>query len=208
MACLALRNATCSVSFGARLSAGAGTNGLQAASLPALCQRVPPMPLAASSPAARPAGRRVLLLAGWALVLAAVLHLLIPLLGPEAYSWTGAPRRLVEMARAGSWRPLLSCLVIASLLYGAALYAFSGAGSIRRLPALRGVLALLGLGLLLRGVGFVLLAYGNPMQLAQVCGRCDSANAFVWSTSLLCTLLGVAFVWGLVALRATSRQGD
>lgn len=149
-------------------------------------------------------GQRTLLWAAWALVLAALLHLLIPLFGPEAYSWTGAPRRLVEQAYTGAWRPLISCLVIAALLCGAAAYAFSGAGRIRRLPALHAVLALLGLGLLLRGAGFILLAYVRPFELARVCGRCDSANAFVWSTSLLCTLLGVAFVWGLVALRAAS----
>ena len=57
--------------------------------------------------------------------------------GPDWYALFGAPQGLVILARAGSRRAPISCLIIAAILLVFAAYAFSGAGIIRRLPSLR-----------------------------------------------------------------------
>jgi hypothetical protein len=128
------------------------------------------------------------------LLLGALLHLLVPLWGPAGYAAVGAPPGLVWMAQAGLWRPLLTCIVIALLLLIAAAYGLSALGRLPRLPLQKAILALVGTGLLVRGLLFVPLAYLQPDVLARICGRCQDANAFVWSTSVLCVLLSVGYL--------------
>lgn len=130
------------------------------------------------------------------MLLGALLHLLVPWWGPAGYAAVGAPPGLVWMAQAGLWRPLLTCVLIALLLLVAAAYGLSALGRLPRLPLLRPVLALVGMGLLLRGLLFVPLAWLHPQALVMVCGRCQDANAFVWSTSVLCLLLAGGFLAG------------
>lgn len=131
----------------------------------------------------------------------ALLHLAIPLGGPAWYEFVGAPSGLVAMVTAGSLRPAVTCVAIASLLVVASAYAFSGAGFGRRLPLLRPVLGLIGVGLLVRGVSFIPLAALKPHLLSGICGKCEDVSSFLVATSLLCLFLGAAFVHGAFRAR-------
>jgi hypothetical protein len=118
--------------------------------------------------------------------------------GPDWYAFFGAPRGLVEMARAGNIRAPISCLVIAAFLTLLAAYAFYGAGVIRRLPFLRLGLASIAAVLVLRGVLFVPLIVWRPSALSGICD-CRTVDTFIIITSVLCFVLGVGYALGALA---------
>jgi hypothetical protein len=138
---------------------------------------------------------RWLALAGWLTLLAAVLHLAIPVGGPDWYRFFGAPERLVQMAAAGRWYPVLFCLFVALILGIAALYAFSGAGMVRRLPLRTFVLGAFGALFLLRGLTFIPLAIFKPGMLARFCD-CQGVDMFLVVTSLVSLVIGIGFAGG------------
>jgi hypothetical protein len=126
----------------------------------------------------------------------ALMHLALPLGGPAWYSFVGAPQGIAAMAAVGLARPLVSCIVIACLLGVFASYAFSALGFIRRLPALRVVLCVIGFGLSVRAVWFPVLAVTDSRVLGHFCGRCSNLNGFVVATSALCLFIGVGYLLG------------
>ena len=140
--------------------------------------------------------RHWLFAAGLLCVAGALVHLAIPIGGPAWYDFFGAPPALGTMAAAGLARPVVTCVLIAAVLFGIAAYAFSASGALRPLPGLRGVLFLVGLGLTLRGAAFPIVAMQAPWRLGQVCGRCDGFNGFVLLTSVLCLFIGMGFLVG------------
>jgi hypothetical protein len=140
-----------------------------------------------------------LLLVGIAASAGAALHIAIMFGGPDWYAFFGAPRGLVEMARAGNIRAPISCLVIAAFLTLLAAYAFSGAGVIRRLPFLRLGLASIAAVLVLRGVLFVPLIVWRPCALSGICD-CRTVDTFIIITSVLCFVLGVGYALGALAV--------
>ncbi|MGQ0595081.1 MAG: hypothetical protein ACT4QB_21310 [Gammaproteobacteria bacterium] len=73
----------------------------------------------------------------------ALLHVVVVLIGPDAYRFFGGPG-LARQAESGSWQPAVMTLVLAWLFVVFAAYGLSGAGVIRRLPLLAGVLLLIG----------------------------------------------------------------
>lgn len=127
----------------------------------------------------------------------ALLHLLIPIGGPEWYAFFGAPRGLVQMARNGDPHAPISCMLIAILLSFFAVYAFSAAGLLRRLPLLRSVLVGIAGILILRGLLFIPLVLWRANALVNICGDCRSLNMFVVLTSLLCLGLGLGYAVGI-----------
>ena len=149
--------------------------------------------------------RNIVLSISAALVLlGALLHLAIPLGGPSWYRSFGAPERLAQMAEAGALRPVITCIVIAACLIVIAAYGFSGTGRIRPLPLLRPVLAIIGIGLIVRGVSFFPLAIWWPQVLGRLCGNCHEVNAFLVVTSALCLFVGVGYLAGARATLSSS----
>jgi putative oxidoreductase len=140
---------------------------------------------------------RFLFWCGVAVAAAALLHLAIPIGGPDWYAFFHAPDRLVHMARTGSSYPLISCVAIAVILGVFALYAFSGAGAINRLPFLRPVLAFVAAIFVLHGIAFVPLILWYPYPLRAVCG-CHSVDAFIIVTSVVLFALGVGYALGVL----------
>ena len=138
-------------------------------------------------------------MAGAAASAGAALHIAIIFGGPDWYAFFGAPRGLVEMARAGNIRAPISCLVIAAFLALLAAYAFSGAGVIRRLPFLRVGLASIAAVLILRGALFIPLILLRPGALSGICD-CRSVDAFIIVTSALCLAMGVGYALGALAV--------
>ena len=100
----------------------------------------------------------LLIIAAMTSVLSAVSQLLMILGGVPAYENMGAGKVLTSMVAAGSSTPAMLFSVLALLLFIAACYALSGAGVFRKLPALRGVLLVIGLLYCLRG-GYLVYAY-------------------------------------------------
>lgn len=146
--------------------------------------------------------------AGSLCAVGALVHLAIPLGGAAWYSFVGAPQGLVAMATAGLARPVVSCIVIACALGVFASYAFSALGFIRRLPALRVVLCVIGLGLSARAVWLPVLAATDPRVLGRFCGRCSSLNGFVVATSVLCLFVGIGYLLGAWRPNPTVRPSE
>jgi signal peptidase I len=117
---------------------------------------------------------------------AALLHLAIILGGPPLYRLFGAGERMVHAAEMGSIRPALITSGIALILLLWALYAFSGAGLIRRLPLLRTGLVLISAIYLLRGLAPV------PMLILQP----ERVDAFVIWSSLTVLIYGICYAIG------------
>ncbi|MGH8077680.1 MAG: hypothetical protein ACREPE_10190 [Lysobacter sp.] len=99
------------------------------------------------------------------------------------------------MARIGAPYATISCLVIATVLFVFAAYAFSGVGLIRHLPFLRTVLVLVASVLILRGIMFVPLVLWRPGALAGICD-CRSVDTFIIVTSIICLTMGTGFAIG------------
>ncbi|MCA1604529.1 MAG: hypothetical protein LC775_03400 [Acidobacteria bacterium] len=124
----------------------------------------------------------MLVLAGAGSLAASVLHLACIAGGPDWYRALGAGEQMARMAARGHWYPTVVTLGIAAILGIWALYAWSGAGLIRRLPFLR-------LGLcVITGVYLVRALFFVPLQ-SFFPG--NSAAFWYWSS-------GVIFCLGLL----------
>src|SRR3954464_12858902 len=97
----------------------------------------------------------MLVLAGVGSLVASILHLACIAGGPDWYRFFGASERMARMAARGHWYPMVVTLGIAAVLGAWALYAWSGAGLIARLPFRRPVLCVITGVYLLRALAFV-----------------------------------------------------
>ncbi|QNM97076.1 hypothetical protein [Chitinimonas koreensis] len=158
---------------------------------------------AASSRAPVAAGSR----AAWVYLAAAIaatgvaIHLAAILGGPAWYAFFGAPPRIVESARSGTWLAPASAAVIAGLMALCAAYALSALRRIRRLPLLRPMLAAMAGVCLLRALILPPLAIGHP----------ELRNAFEFIAAAVWGLAGIGFAVGFRLARtapAGRRPGD
>ncbi|MGD8564687.1 MAG: hypothetical protein PVG03_19250 [Desulfarculaceae bacterium] len=84
--------------------------------------------------------------------LAALLHIAIIFGGADWYRYFGAGEEMARMAEQGSWIPTILTLGIFLILQIWGIYAFSGAGLIRRLPLLKPALVVISAIYLIRGL--------------------------------------------------------
>jgi len=117
---------------------------------------------------------------------AALLHVAIIFGGPGWYRFFGAGERLAHAAEMGSVRPPVYALGIALALLVWALYAFSGAGRIRRLPLLRTGLVTISAIYLLRALAPI------PMLIAMP----EKVDAFVLWSSIAVLVYGLCYAVG------------
>ncbi|WP_129790657.1 hypothetical protein [Sphingosinicella sp. CPCC 101087] len=117
---------------------------------------------------------------------AALLHVAVIFGGPAWYRFFGAGEEMARAAEAGSARPVLVTLGIASVLLVWALYAFSGAGRIRRLPLLRTALVAISTIYLLRALAPIPMLVVNP----------ETVDRFVVWSSLTVLVYGVCYAVG------------
>lgn len=129
----------------------------------------------------------MLVLAGAGSLAASALHLACIVGGAEWYRFFGAGERMARMAERGHWYPTVLTLGIAAVLGAWALYAWSGAGLIPRLPLLRPGLCLITGVYLLRALAFVPLQPFFPG---------NSAAFWYWSSGV-CLVLGLLHALGL-----------
>jgi hypothetical protein len=94
----------------------------------------------------------LLKLAGLSSACVAVFHLVVVFVGAPAYRYFGAGERMAQLAEQGSPVPALVTVGLTLVFVVWALYAFSGAGLVRRLSLLRTSLIAIGLVYALRGL--------------------------------------------------------
>ena len=128
-----------------------------------------------------------LLISGVLSSIAAALHLGCIYYGASWYRFFGAGEQMAMLAEQGSYKPAIITSGIAFVLTVWALYAFSAAGLIAKLPLTRFALCAITSVYLIRGVaGFFLM--NNPM------GR--SPEFWLWSSSI-CLSIGIIHLIGL-----------
>ena len=132
--------------------------------------------------------RNPFLIAGGTMsALAALLHLGCIVFGAPWYRFLGAGERMAQMDLAGHWYPTVATLAITAILLVWSLYAFSGAGVIRKLPLTRVALCAITAVYLLRGVAFAPLLPHFP----------DNSTTFWIVSSGICLVMAVVHLIGL-----------
>ncbi len=125
-------------------------------------------------------------LAGCASALAALAHVACVLIGAPAYRAMGAGERMARAAEAGLLQPTVLTLGIAGMLGIWALYAFSAAGLLPRLPLMRWALVLISTVYLARALAFPLLMASFP----------ENSLRFWLVSSSICLAIGALHAWG------------
>lgn len=141
----------------------------------------------------------MLKLAGAFSLAIAVLHVVVIAVGAPAYRYFGAGEKLARQAEQGSLAPALLTAGIAVIFALWALYAFSGAGLIRRLPLIRLGLVVIGTIYVLRGLS---LGPQLPVYFSGAFPQFPVRYLVFSAVSLLVGLLyvlGVARAWRRLA---------
>ena len=119
--------------------------------------------------------------------IAALLHIGCIIFGAAWYRFFGAGEKMAQLAAAGSWLPTLITSGIALVLTTWALYAFSAAGIIPKLPLLRAAICTITSIYLLRGMAGIALATFAPGS---------NRAAFWWWSSAICITIGAVHAVG------------
>lgn len=130
---------------------------------------------------------RFLIAGGTLNAIAALLHLGCIAFGASWYRVLGAGEQMAQMALAGHWYPTVVTSLIATVLTIWCLYAFSGAGVLRKLPFTRLVLCGISGVYLLRGIAFAPVMNHFP----------GNSTAFWVVSSAICLVIGVVHILGL-----------
>jgi putative oxidoreductase len=142
---------------------------------------------------------KLLIIGGIISMLAALLHIAIIIGGPEWYRFFGAGEGMAQLAESGSTYPTLITTSIAVIFTIWALYAFSGAGIIKKLPLLKPVLVTISIIYLMRGVfGIPLVIYIDKPYLNELEGK---MVFMIWS-SIISLTCGILYLLGLVQIRS------
>lgn len=135
----------------------------------------------------------LLKITGWLVLSAALLHIGIIVGGADWYRFFGAGEPMAVMSEQGLWYPAIVTAFIAALLLVWSLYAFSGAGLIRRLPLLKTALLIIGIIFLLRGfLAVPLLFFADSPYMAEL----KEKMVFMLVTSAICLFLAVGYLRG------------
>ena len=136
---------------------------------------------------------------------ASLLHVAMIVGGPDWYRFFGAGEQMARLAARGSIYPAIITAGIAAILGVWALYAFSGAGVIRRLPLLRLALALIAAVYLARGI------LGVPVVMLvddPYTNQLKAKMTFMIVTSAICIVLGLCYALGAARVgRASPAPG-
>jgi hypothetical protein len=114
-------------------------------------------------------------------LLAAFLHIAIIIGGPAWYRFFGAGERLAQLAEQGSPIPGAITALIAAVLMLWGLYAYAGAGLVRRPPWLKSILIIITGIYLLRGMALLPMALFMPHVV----------DGFLILSSLICLAIGM-----------------
>lgn len=132
-------------------------------------------------------GRIWLLCAAWMSVAASLLHIACIFGGPDWYRFFGAGEAIAQSAENGSWQPAFMTTIIAAIIMGWAIYAFSAAGYLPHVPLLRTGLILITIVLLLRSAAFFIDDLWLP----------EHSQTFITISSAITFIMGITFAIGL-----------
>ncbi len=151
-------------------------------------------------------GDRLLVVGGSLTGVATLLHVAIILGGPDWYRFFGAGEHIARLAARGSIYPAVVTACIAAMLGAWALYAFSGAGVIRRLPFLRLALTLIAAVYLARGIlGVPVVLFVDDPYANQL----KAKMTFMVVSSGICLVLGLCYAVGATRIwRMSSKTLD
>lgn len=135
-----------------------------------------------------------LMLAGWLSTAVAALHVVIIFLGPPAYRYFGAGEDMARQAEAGSVMPAALTLAVTAVFAVFALYAFAGAGRLRRPPLLRTGLVVIAVIYTLRGLALIPELFQFARGSATVMPRQLVFSAVSLTIGLL-YLAGTVLLW-------------
>lgn len=132
-----------------------------------------------------------LIIAGVLSVIASLLHVACIFGGPDWYLFFGAGERMAQLAAAGDPYPTRATLVIASILAGWGLYAWSGAGLIFKLPLLKPILVLITAVYLIRGVAGLFAPFVTSDSVVH-----QNSVTFWLVSSVICCIYGTFYLSG------------
>ncbi len=141
-------------------------------------------------------GNTCLVVAGCCSVCIALLHAAVTIGGGDWYRLMVPGEPMAVMAEAGPWFPIMftTAVIVIFLLFG--LYAFSGAGLIRRLPFTTGALILISCVYLTRGVGTIpLILFVEQPYLSDM----NTRIGFVFVSSVFSLIIGVLYGIGTLS---------
>jgi hypothetical protein len=150
-------------------------------------------------------GRTALLLAAGCSLAIALLHAVIPFIGPKAYRFFGGFNQANTVEAGAAPRAALITLSLAAIFAVWGFYALSGAKVLRRLPLLRlGLLAIGGI-YTLRGLQLILEI------IASLQGKMREPQYFMWFSVVslvvgIFYLVGTALAWSDLSL-SNSKSG-
>jgi hypothetical protein len=128
---------------------------------------------------------KLLILAGIIAGLSAVWHLLCIVGGPSWFIFARAPSVIITSAQQGTLLAPIGTIIVAALMFSCTIYAFSGAGLIRKIPLLKSALVTISILCLLRVVVVApSLLYSSFADTWQVIATS------VWLFVGVCFLLG------------------
>ncbi len=129
---------------------------------------------------------KYMVLGGICSIFVALLHIAIIIGGPEWYRFFGAGETLAKLAEQGSWIPVLVTFGIIGILFIWGLYAFSGAGLIKKLPLLKLALVSISIIYIVRGVALF------PVLIIEQ----EAVDSLLIWSSLASLIIGVAYAIG------------
>jgi len=127
-----------------------------------------------------------LIVAGAALVIAALLHFACIFIGAKGYRLLGAGNKVVNAVESGDLRPHFSAVAIGTALFVCSWYLFAAAGYIAAPPLMQPVLYAVSGALLSRALLFPLLKPYFP----------GNSLTFWVASSVACGLLGALILYG------------
>ncbi len=136
-----------------------------------------------------------LVCSGLAAAAGALIHIAAIFGGPAWYRFIGATEPIIKLVERGHTFPVVIVLVAATVLFACALYAFSGAGLIPRLPLLRTGLVVITIALLVHGVAFIPAVILWPKAMLGAYDG-DGINTILVVTNFLCFVVGMAYLLG------------
>ena len=126
---------------------------------------------------------------------AGMLHVAAIFGGPTWYRMIGATKPIIEMVERGHSYPILVVLVVATILFACASYAFSGAGLMPRLPLLRTGLVVITTGLLIHGLAFLPAVVLWPKEMLIVYDG-EGIDLPLIAINVLCLAAGIGYALG------------
>jgi hypothetical protein len=126
-----------------------------------------------------------------------LLHVAIIIGGADWYRFFGAGEGMAQLAESGSISPAIITMAIAVVLAIWAMYAFSGAGIIRRLPLLKPALVVIAATYTIRGImGVPLVIFSDHPYLNELEGQLT----FMIVSSIISLSFGLFHLIGLVQI--------